>query len=109
MMMFNNPNLTLRITAEGVASFKNRYDLVDFNETKLEVDTLTCLVRFVDEKGNAKVKLEYHFCEGDDPDSAFRFSLTQKSFILANKVNDIWSSPTLEWNFEVALTSPNQV
>lgn len=82
---------TVEAKAQAKASFRDPYILLGYDDTPIELDTLTCIVKFTDKKGADVGKMKFYLAEGDEPDSAFRFSLIQTSIVITRKLENIWT------------------
>ena len=79
------------IAARGGRSFRDRYVLCNTTEPVIELDTLSCNITLISAEGVQKGKQQFYLANGDEPNSAFKFSLSNQTIFLTRKVNEVWT------------------
>ena len=78
------------ITAAGEKKVPNSYGLQGYDDTIIQLDTVECSVSLFLGEGGADETEEFHLCEGDEPKSAFLFTVKDLNICLVRKVKNIW-------------------
>jgi hypothetical protein len=85
------------ITAAGEKTIRNSYGLYGHNESVVQLDTVKCSVSLFQGDGGAEETEEFSLTEGDEPNSAFQFTVNEDLYILlARKIKDVWPKSPYE-------------
>ena len=80
------------VKAVAEKNFRIRYPYMNHSKSaSIELDTMMCNLTMFNTKFEMKGKQLFYLAEGDEPNSAFKFSLMDGGIFLTRKVMDVWT------------------
>ena len=87
------------MTAAGEKTLRNSYGLHGHNESIIQLDALKCSVSVFHGQGESEESEDFCLAEGDEPNSAFQFTVKDLNIILTRKFTDIWPKASYELDY----------